>query len=423
MTGFTDKNNRLFAENVALDAIAAEFGTPTYVYSAGHIRAQYHRLRRVMEKMLPRNRQPLLCYACKANSNLAILSLLKKEGCGLEVVSEGELRRGLRAGFDPQKIVSTGLGKSKNEIIALLTAGVLQINVESLPEIDRIDQIAAQTGIRAKIAFRLNPDVAGGGNAKISTGQKHDKFGLSAEDVLRAYEKTAHMENVEAVGISTHIGSQVFTVESFREAFQKIPGIVKDLRAAGHTVSRLDIGGGFPLQYNKEILLDLEKYAEWVRDFIVPLDTQIIMEPGRFFVGNGAVLLSEVTYVKETAERTFLVLDAGMNDLIRPAMYDSWHNIEPVNNRSARPVVYDVVGPVCESSDFFAKDRSIPAMKEGDLAVIRSAGAYGFSMASHYNSRLMPAEVLVDGDHVALIRERETYDDMLAKDVIPPWVA
>jgi len=422
MTGFNEKNNELYADDVALSKIAEAVGTPTYVYSASVVRSQYRALSDAMASALPAERQPLLCYACKANSNLAILSLLKNEGCGLEIVSEGELKRGLKAGINAQKIVSTGVGKQESEIKALLEAGIHQINVESLPELVKIQQIAAQIDIKAPVVFRLNPDVSGGGHHKISTGRKRDKFGISKESVFKAFEMAKEMSHINALGLSMHIGSQVFTVETFKDAFEKLPAIVAELRAAGHKIERLDIGGGFPIRYEDENLLDLSAYANWVRDIILPLDTEIIMEPGRYLVGNAGALLTRTLYVKETQDCDFLVLDAAMNDLIRPTLYEAFHGIEPVQNRGEAPKAYDIVGPICESGDTFATGRSIPAMKEGDLAVIRSAGAYGYCMASNYNTRPLPAEVLVDGDRFDIIKPRQSYEEILDRDVIPHWL-
>lgn len=422
MIGFKEKNNTLYVDNVPLPLIYKEFGTPTYVYSASHIRQQYDALNKSMQKALPADKQPLLCYACKANSNLAILSLLKSCGSGLEIVSEGELHRGLAAGFNPQSIVSTGVGKSDSEVTSCLKAGIHQFNVESLPELEHIQKIASDIDIKATVVFRLNPNVSGGGHHKISTGRDRDKFGISAQSVFKAYEMAKNMSHIDAVGLSIHIGSQVFTVEVFKEAFEKFPSLVSDLRSNSHTVSRLDIGGGFPIQYKDEQLLDLDAYASWVRDIILPLDTEIIMEPGRYLVGNAGVLLTETVHVKETQERDFLVLDAGMNDLIRPTLYEAYHGIEPVENRDNPEHVYDVVGPICETGDTFAHERTIPTMNAGDLAVIKSAGAYGMCMSSNYNTRGAPAEVLVDGEKIALIRERETVEDLLKKDIIPDWL-
>lgn len=422
MAGFEEKNGVLHADDVPLDKIAKEAGTPTYVYSASHIRGQYNRLKQAMEKALPKNKQPMLCYACKANSNIAILSLLNGLGSGLEIVSEGELHRGIKAGFSPEKIVSTGVGKQRREIAECLEAGIHQFNVESLPELEMINIVAESIGKKAKVVFRLNPNVSGGGHHKISTGRKRDKFGLSSDGIFRAYKAAREMKFIEPLGMSMHIGSQVFDVSTFKQAFEKIPQLVGDLRQEGFNVARLDIGGGFPIQYNGEKLLDLDAYAEWVRDIILPLDAEIIMEPGRYLVGNSGVLLTDVVYVKETQDRTFLILDAAMNDLIRPTLYEAFHHIEPVKNRQATAKVYDVVGPVCETGDTFATERSIPEMKAGDLAVIRSAGAYGFCMASNYNTRPLPTEVLVDGKNFAIIRQRQTFADILDRDIVPTWL-
>jgi diaminopimelate decarboxylase len=422
MVGFIEKDGVLHCDGVNLVDIAKDVGTPTYVYSVAHIRSQYDALAGSMERALPADRQPMLCYACKANSNLAVLKVLQKQGAGLEIVSEGELRRGLAAGFDPARIVSTGVGKQDSEIRACLEAGIHQFNVESLPELENIQRIAAEIDITADVVFRLNPDVSGGGHHKISTGRARDKFGISVERLFTAFEMVQGMSHVTAHGMSMHIGSQVFTVETFKEAFEKLPDIVAQLRDAGHKVDRLDIGGGFPIVYDDEQLLDLDAYAQWVADIIEPLGTEIIMEPGRYLVGNSGVLLSDVLYLKETQERDFLVIDAAMNDLIRPTLYDAYHDIEPVENRENKSRQLDIVGPICETGDTFSHDRTLPDAKRGDLVVIKSAGAYGFCMASNYNTRPMPAEVLVDGDQYTVIRPRQSYEDIIGRDIIPDWL-
>ncbi len=421
MRGFHEKDGVLCADGVPLDRIAKEVGTPAYVYSSAVIEDQFNALKNAMAKALPKDRQPLLCFACKANSNLAVLNLLQSLGSGLEIVSEGELVRGLRAGFDPKKIVSTGVGKQRSEIAAQLNAGIHQLNVESLPELERINDIAGQMGKKATVVFRLNPNVSGGGHHKISTGRKRDKFGMGMEMMERAYALATQMPNVEPVGLSMHIGSQVFEVEKFKEAFSRLPDTVTSLRKSGYKVSRLDIGGGFPIIYRDERLLDLDSYAQWVNDIIVPLDTEIIMEPGRYLVGNAGVVLTEVEFVKETQDRNFLIVNAAMNDLIRPAMYDAYHGIEPITNWNAPRKTYDVVGPVCETGDTFTTDRELPQMAAGDLAVIRSAGAYGASMASNYNTRPLAAEVMTKDGQFKIIRPRQTYDDVIGRDVIPKW--
>lgn len=419
---FQERDGILHVEDVALTSIAADHGTPTYVYSASHIRMQYNALRDAMARALPADRQPLICFACKANSNLAILSLLRSIGSGLEIVSEGELLRGLKAGFDPAHIVSTGVGKTASEIAAQLNAGIHQVNVESLPELEHIQKVASGIGITAQVVFRLNPDISGGGHDKISTGRACDKFGITRDEVFKGFAMAAEMNHVEAIGLSVHIGSQVFDVATFKVAFERLPALVQDLRADGYTVSRLDIGGGFPIQYEDEDLLDLDSYAQWVRDIIEPLGTQIILEPGRYLVGNAGVLLSKVEYIKETADRDFVVIDAAMNDLLRPAMYDSYHGIEAVQNRAAPARTYDVVGPICETGDTFTRQRALPEMAAGDLVAIMSAGAYGYCMASNYNTRGRPTEILVDGSKVAVINARETYDDLLSGETVPDWI-
>ena len=422
MEGFHRKNGVLHVDNIPLPEIAKTAGTPTYVYSASIIRQQFSALRESFSKFLPADRQPLLCYACKANSNIAILKLLQGLGAGLEIVSEGELYRGAKAGFTGDKIISTSFGKEEEEIKACLSANIHQFNIESPDELAHVNRYAGESGKVAKVLFRLNPDVQGGGHSKIQTGKKTHKFGNSATRILELYKIATEMENVEPVGVSVHIGSQVSTVSAFKPAFERLAELVQTLREQGHKVTRLDIGGGFPIVYKDEDLLDLDAYARWVNDIIVPLDTEIQMEPGRYMVGNAGILLTETLYIKKTQVRNFLVLDAAMNDLMRPALYDAWHGIEPVSNADRTPVTYDVVGPVCESGDIFAANRDIPEIREGELVAIRSAGAYGFSMASNYNSRPLPAEIMVDGDNVATIRERQTMPDLIKGESISYWL-
>lgn len=418
MRGFEEKDGVLHADGVSLTRIAEEVGTPVYVYSAGVITEQYNKLKAAMERAIPADRQPLLCFACKANSNVAVLSLLRKLGSGLEIVSEGELHRAIKAGFDPKKIVSTGVGKQKSEIAACLKAGILQFNAESIPELERINEVAGEVGIKARVAFRLNPDIKGGGHDKITTGRKTDKFGIVAEMMDQAYTMAEKFEHTEPVGLHMHIGAQVFEVERFKDAFERLRDVVLDLRKGGHKITRLDIGGGFPIVYKDEQLLDLDYYARWVNDIIVPLDVEIVMEPGRFLVGNAGVIVTEVLFVKETPAKNFLIIDAAMNDLIRPALYNSYHGIEPIQSGNAPWGSYDVVGPVCESGDTFTKDRELPKMNQGDFAVIKSAGAYGASMASNYNTRPMAAEVMTKDGEYRIIRPRQTYEEIIGRDII-----
>lgn len=415
---FSYKQNVLYCEDVNLQELSDTHGTPLYVYSKASIEQQMEKLKSAMSKHLPADRQPMFCYACKANSNLAVLTLLRQAGSSLEIVSEGELRRGLAAGFKGEQIVATGVGKTASEIKALLEANVHQINVESIPELYHIQEIAEGLNVKAPIVFRFNPDISGGGHDKISTGRAHDKFGLTYTELLKAFEISKGLPHINALGLSMHIGSQVFEVQTFRTAFQKLPDLVAELRVAGHTIERLDIGGGFPIQYLDEDLLDLEAYAQWVNEIIVPLDADIIMEPGRFLVGNAGAMLSEVTYVKQGDNRSFLVIDAAMNDLIRPSLYDAYHHIIPMQDKSRAEALYDVVGPICESGDTFSQDRKLPELRAKERVAILSAGAYGFCMASNYNTRPMAAEVLIDGDQAHVIRKRQTVEELLERDIL-----
>jgi diaminopimelate decarboxylase len=411
MEGFTEKNGVLHVDDIPLAQIAEQFGTPTYVYSAAIIRRQYNALKNAMQKALPADRQPMLCYACKANSNIAI-----------EIVSEGELFRGLKAGFKGNQIISTSFGKNEPEIRACLEADILQFNIESPEELEHVNLYSGKMNKKAQVLFRINPNVKGGGHSKISTGGKEHKFGNHPDDILALYTTANKMDHVQPVGLSVHIGSQVSTVESFKPSFEKLAELVQILRSKGLKVMRLDIGGGFPIIYNDEELLDLDLYAQWVRDIILPLDTEIQMEPGRYMVGNSGVLLARTEYVKKTPTKNFLVLDAGMNDLMRPALYDAYHGIRPVMGHNAPKVTYDVVGPICESGDVFTKDREIAEVSKGDLVVLETAGAYGFAMASNYNTRPLPAEVMVDGNKIAIIRQRQTLDDLVRGETIPDWL-
>jgi diaminopimelate decarboxylase len=423
MTGFDYKDGVMHVDDIALSQIAEDFGTPAYVYSASVIRAQHNALKSALKRHLPADRQPLLCYACKANTNIAILRLLKNLGTGLEIVSEGELAKGIKAGFKGEEIISTSFGKNPEEIRACLAAGIAQFNIESFTELEQLNETAGEMGKIAPVLFRLNPNIdSGGGHAKISTGGKRDKFGMSAPTIMEAYKRADELPNLEPIGLSVHIGSQVAQVEKFEPAYKKLAEMTLALREAGYTVSRLDIGGGFPIVYNDEKLLDLDAYAKWVNDIIVPLDTEIQMEPGRYLVGNAGVLLSKVLYVKETQDQDFLVLDAAMNDLIRPTLYEAYHGIRPVQNPDAPIKSYDVVGPICESGDTFTKGRELPEMKMGDLTVIETTGAYGAVMASNYNTRPFLPEILVDGDKVAVIRGRQSIEDIIAAESIPDWL-
>lgn len=411
------KNNTLHVEGVSLAAIAKQYGTPCYVYSAGHIRHQLHDLQTAFAEVLPKQHMPKFCYATKANSNINVLKVIKEAGGHLEIVSEGELFRGLKAGFKGSDIVMTGIGKQDSEIRAALSAGIKQLNLEAIEELETVNAIAAELGVKAPVAFRLNPNIAAGGDDKIMTGRARDKFGLGPDRILEAYEVASKLPHLEVVGLSMHIGSQIHEVWLFRQAYGVLAEVVETLREEGYTVPRLDIGGGFGIAYQEETPLPAKDIAEAVRDIIVPLNVEILMEPGRFVVGNSGVLLSEVINIKHTTDKSFLVCDFAMNDIMRPSLYNAWHSIVPVVQTAATDVTYDIVGPVCETGDTFARERALPALKKGDLVAVQSAGAYCSSMASNYNSRPMAPEVLVEGDKAKLIRRRQTFEDLIALEV------
>ncbi len=423
MTGFSEINGLLHAEDVSLADIAARYQTPCYVYSAGHIRTRIAALQSAFKKALPAASQPLIAFACKANSNIALLHLMGQLGLGTDIVSGGELARSLQAGIPPNRIVFSGVGKTDEEILSALKQGILQINVESKPELERLAQLAQKAGKKAPVALRLNPDVDAKTHAKITTGKDENKFGIPPDEILSLYRWGADQPALHMRGLSMHIGSQLTELEPFRRAFEKMAALVNELRAENLSVTALDLGGGIGVVYRDESNADLDGYAALVRDIIHPLKTEIILEPGRLLVAEAGVLLTRVLYVKEGKKRRYLILDAGMNDLMRPALYESYHAVRPVDMRAARNrTTYDIVGPVCETGDTFGKDRELPEMKAGELAAIMLSGAYGFSMASHYNARIPPAEILVDGARHALIRQRDNLNDILKKEFIPDWL-
>ena len=404
-------NNALHVKNVSLTRLAKEIGTPAYIYSKAEITDQVKALQKAFGDVLPEGRQPRFFYACKANSNINLLRYLNEMGVCLETVAVGEMHRGLKAGFKGSDMLVTGVGKTHKEIRTYLENNIYSLNVESIPELERINKIAGEMGKTARVMMRLNPNVEGGAYDKISTGRAHDKFGLSAPTIIDNYER-ADLKNIKFIGLSMHIGSQIETTQSYLTGYQVIAHLVGQLRDKGHNVATLDIGGGFGIQYKDESLLDLKRVAEAVRDVIEPLGTEIIMEPGRYIAGNAGLLLTKVEYVKEEGGRQFLILDTAMNDLIRPTLYDAYHAVVPVANPHAEPTSYDIVGPICETGDTFAKGRVLPKMQEGDLCVIQSAGAYTACMASNYNTRPLLPEIMVDGEAYKIIRRRQTLDDL-----------
>jgi diaminopimelate decarboxylase len=432
---FRYRDGHLYCEDVDLARVAEELGTPTYVYSAGTILDHYARLDTALQPL-----DHLICYAVKANSNRAILKLLADAGAGFDIVSGGELYRVLAAGGDPAKCTFAGVGKSREEIEYALEQRVYSFNVESEAELEHIDRIAGAKETRAPIALRVNPDVDPHTHEYISTGLRENKFGIALDRVAAVYERAAKMRNIEIVGVQMHIGSQIAEAKPFASAIGKVAPIVRELKSK-YGIKFLSIGGGMGIVYRRALESGSgkwwrdhggESFAFSVRDYagaIVPplreLDVRILVEPGRFLVGNAGVLLTRVRYIKKTGAKKFAIVDAGMNDLIRPALYQSYHEIvpveEPSTSTSKSSEKIDIVGPVCESGDFFALDREMPELHEGDLLAIMSAGAYGFAMASNYNSRPLSAEALVRGDQLALIRKRQTWQDLVRGEIDPKW--
>jgi diaminopimelate decarboxylase len=414
---FAYRGGRLHAEDVPVADIAAAVGTPFYLYSAAGLAAQY---RAFAEAVAPLG--ALVCYAVKANSNLAVLRLFAGLGAGADVVSEGELRRALAAGVPARRIVFSGVGKTAAELAAALAADIHQINVESVPELRRLSTVAAAAGKTARVALRVNPDVDAHTHSKIATGRKEDKFGIAHDEVAAAYRLAADLPGVEPVGLAVHIGSQLVDLEPCRAAFSRLAELAAGLRGDGLPVRRIDLGGGLTVRYRDETPASPEAYARLVRDIFGRLEVELAFEPGRFLVASAGLLVAAVLYVKDAAGRRVVVVDAAMNDLIRPALYEAWHDIVPVRQADAPPSPADVVGPVCESADTFARARALPPLGEGDLVAFAAAGAYGAAMSSTYNSRPLVPEILVSGDRHAVIRARPSYDALLGLDHIPEWL-
>ena len=412
----------LACEGVPLARIAAEVGTPVYVYSRATLERHFTVFRDALE--LAGVADPLIAYAVKANSNVAVLKVLGELGAGADTVSEGEVRRALAAGIPAERIVFSGVGKTRREVEFALRAGVAEINVESEPEMNLVAAVAAELGVRARIAFRVNPDVAAGGHAKIATGKAENKFGVSFAEAARLYANASNNAALEPIGVACHIGSQITDLAPMREAFSKMRGLVEQLLGEGLSVERLDLGGGLGVPYfNMPEPPSPADFANMVGEVTKGLPVKLAFEPGRVIAANAGVLVSEVIHVHERPEgRKFLVIDAAMNDLLRPAMYDAFHDIRPVLKRGGEAGPYDVVGPICETGDTFTRDRLLPPLAAGDLVTFMSAGAYGAAMASEYNTRPLVPEVLVDGDRFAVIRARPTYEEILGRDVVPSWV-
>jgi len=417
---FDYKGGELHAEDVAVSEIAAKVGTPFYCYSTATLERHY----RVFAAPFPKT--TLVAFSVKANGNLAVLKTLGRLGAGADVVSGGELKKALAAGIPPQRIVFSGVGKTAPEMRAALEAGIHQFNVESEPELEALNDIASSLGRRAPITIRVNPDVDARTHAKITTGTSENKFGIPWSRARAAYALAARLNHIDVVGVDVHIGSQIVELAPFERAFARVAELVQQLRADGHAISRVDLGGGLgvPYQRDNEPPPDPGAYGEIVARATKDLGTELILEPGRLIAANAGILVARVIYVKQGEAKKFLILDAGMNDLIRPAMYDAHHEIVPVREPSVSGTRerYDVVGPVCESADQFAADRDLPAVEPGDLVAIMTAGAYGAVMASAYNARPPAPEVLVKGKQWSVVRPRLDDDALIAADRIPDWL-
>ena len=421
MDHFLYRDGILHAEDVSIPDIAAQVGTPFYVYSAATLTRHF----RLFEEALSWGPH-LVCYAMKANSNQAVIRLMASLGAGVDVVSGGEYLRAKAAGVPGDRIVFSGVGKTAGEMRVALEGGIRQFNVESEPELARLSAVAAEMGAVAPVTVRVNPDVDAKTHEKIATGRYDNKFGIPISRAREVYAEAARLPGIAVVGIDVHIGSQLTDLAPFEAAYLKVAELARALRADGHDIRRLDLGGGLGIPYERSNAappLPME-YGELIRRTVGDLGCEIEIEPGRLIAGNAGLLVSEVVYVKHGEGRDFLILDAAMNDLVRPAMYGAWHDIVPV--REAAPGVdlhpFDVVGPVCETGDTFARGRPMPPLAEGDLVAFRSAGAYGAVMASEYNTRPLIPEVMVRDDHFAVIRRRPTFDEIIGRDTIPPWL-
>ena len=418
MTFFAYRDGEMHAEGVALSALAAQVGTPFYCYSAGALRAAWHEFADNLKGM-----NAEVCYAMKANSSLAVIRLFGEMGAGADIVSEGEMRRALAAGIPARRIVYSGVGKKASELGAALKAGVGQINVESAAELETLNAVAGQLGVRAAITIRVNPDVDAKTHAKITTGRKENKFGIDIDLAREAFALAGRLPHLDVVGVAMHIGSQLTSLDPYRDAIVRVRELIGQLRADGHRIDRFDIGGGLGIVYADETPPSIADFLAVVRRETDGLGCALTFEPGRRLVGEAGVLVSEVILVKPGVSKTFVIVDGSMNDLIRPTLYEAWHEIQPVRERpGAATIRCDIVGPICESGDFLAQDRDLPPLAAGDLVVVRSAGAYGAVMASSYNSRPLAPEVMVDGTRFAVTRPRPSIEEMLSAERFPPWL-
>ena len=414
MNAFNYRDGELFAEGVALSAIAERYGTPTYVYSRAHIEAQYRSYADALQ-----GTEHLVCFAVKANSNLGVLNVLARLGAGFDIVSGGELERVLAAGGRADRVVFSGVGKTREDMRRALEVGVHCFNVESTDELERLQVVAAEMGKVAPVSLRVNPDVDAGTHPYISTGLKENKFGIAIADAEAIYVRAAQLPNLEVVGVDCHIGSQLTTVEPFLDALDRLLVLVDRLAECGIHLRHLDLGGGVGVRYRDEQPPQVADYIKAIRERVGERDLALVFEPGRYIVANAGVLLTRVEYLKHTEHKDFAIIDAAMNDLIRPALYQAWMGVSAVTPRAGEGRAYDLVGPICETGDFLAKDRVLN-LAEGDLLAVQSAGAYGFVMSSNYNTRGRCAEILVDGDQAFEVRRRETIAELYAGESLLP---
>ncbi len=414
MTAFTYRDGELHVEGLALSEVAARFGTPCYVYSRAALAGAFREYDEAFAGV-----DHLVCYALKANSNLAVLGLFASLGSGFDIVSGGELARVIAAGGDPSKVVFSGVGKTRAEMRAALDAGILCFNVESAQELSRLDEVAREAGKRAPVSLRVNPDVDPGTHPYIATGLKESKFGVAYDDAPALYRQASALANVDVRGIDIHIGSQITELEPYREAVTKVLDLVDALREEGTRLHHIDVGGGLGIRYRNEHPVRVSEYAQMIRDLFAGRPEKLLLEPGRRLVGAAGVLLTKVEFTKPGDARNFAIVDAAMNDLVRPSLYDAWHPVDAVRPRAGEVRSWDIVGPICESGDFLARDRHL-ALAQGDLLAIGAAGAYGHVMSSNYNSRPRACEVIVDDRQAHLVRRRETAAELFASESLLP---
>ncbi len=418
MNDFHYQNGELWCEEVPVRVLAESAGTPLYVYSHRTLKRHFQVFDRAFADM-----KHLICFSVKANSNIAILRLLMKEGGGADIVSGGELYRALQAGADPGRIVYSGVGKKQDEIEFAIRSNILMFNVESPQELEAINAAAGRLGARARISIRINPDVDPKTHPHISTGLKKNKFGIDIQRSLEEYRRAREFKNIDIIGVDCHIGSQVTQISPFVDALEKLKNFINLLKKDGIEIKYLDLGGGLGITYNQETPPHPDEYAQAIRQAAEGLDCTFILEPGRVIVGNAGALISRVLFTKTNGEKNFIIVDAGMNDLVRPSLYDSFHRIiSVVPKKEEETLKADIVGPICESGDFLAKDRTVPGYRSGDLIAVMSAGAYGFTMSSNYNSRPRAAEVMVKDDKYYVIRRREDYQDLIRGEEIPDFL-